>query len=155
MRRLTVLGIGNILMRDEGIGPHLLQALSSALDWGDDVEFIDGGAGGLSLLNIIEEANSLIVIDAAQMNLPPGEHRLLTPEQIEAEDSHQKLSLHEMPFIQTLRLCEQYSRRPTDIVIFAIQPAEIGYGRELSAALREKFPQLLEAAVELVRQRLA
>jgi len=155
MTRLTVLGIGNILMRDEGIGPHLLRALSSACDWGDDVEFIDGGAGGLSLLNIIEEAKSLIVIDAAQMNLTPGEHRLLTPEQIEADDSGKKLSLHEMPFIQTLRLCEQYSRRPADVAIFAIQPAETGYGLELSPALQEKFPQLLAAAMELVRQRLA
>ncbi len=121
MANLTVLGIGNILMMDEGIGVRLLEAVRDARAWPADVEFIDGGVGGLSLVAVVEEAQRLILFDAAEMRLPPGEARVIDPSQI-ADDQAALVSLHEVPFVQTLRLCEQFSRRPPTTIL-AIQPA--------------------------------
>ena len=153
MARLTVLGIGNILLRDEGVGVRLMEAVRSARPWPDAVEFVDGGVGGLNLLNVIEEAQRLVVLDAADMGLAPGEFRIIAPEQIMAEDLSSRVSLHQTPFVETLRLCEQFSRRPATTIL-AIQPASIEHGRQLSADLLAAMDTLTAAAVELVQASL-
>ena len=154
MKAITVLGIGNILMRDEGAGVRLMEAVRDARPWPCEVEFIDGGVGGLNLLNIIEEAARLIVFDAADMGLPAGQARVIAPEQVMDEDAAGRLSMHEVPFIEMLRLCEQFSRRPP-ATILAIQPAAVEYGRELSEPILAVFDGLKRQAIELVAASLA
>ena len=154
MARFTVLGIGNILMQDDGVGVRLMEAVRDGSPWPADVEFIDGGAGGLNLLTIIEEAQRLIVFDAADMSLPPGEFRIITPEQIAQEDTSGRLSLHETSFVETLELCRQHTKSPQDVTILAIQPAIADYGRGLSPALQTAFPKLLTAGISLVQQKI-
>jgi hydrogenase maturation protease len=149
MTKLTVLGIGNILMRDEGVGVRLMEAVRDACTWPRNVEFIDGGVGGLNLLNIIEETERLIVFDAADMGLPAGQARVIAPEQVMDEDAAGRLSMHEVPFIETLRLCEQFSRRPPTTIL-AIQPATIEHGRELSEQILAAFDGLKRQAIVLV-----
>jgi hydrogenase maturation protease len=143
---ITVLGIGNILMQDEGIGVRVMEALRDSRLWPGHVQFIDGGVGGLGLLNIIESARRLLVIDAAQMGLSTGEFRFIGAEQIaDADDSHQ-LSLHDVPFVQTLALCRQFLGAPTEVRIMAIQPGGVAQGAKLSAALSAALPALVQAA---------
>ena len=154
MAQLTVLGIGNILMRDEGVGVHLLPAVRDARPWPADVEFIDGGAGGLNLLNVIEEASRMVVFDAADLRLPPGECRVISPEQVCA-DTAGRMTMHDMPFLETLQLCGQFSRRPAVVRILAIQPKVVDHGRTLSDELTAAMPALLRAAVELVEREVA
>ena len=154
MARLTVLGIGNVLMQDEGVGVRLLEAVQRA-GWPDDVEFVDGGVGGLNLLLVIERAERMIVFDAANMGLAAGEFRIVRPEQVVQEDASGRLSLHDMPFIETLKLCEQFSRRPGDITILAIQPKVVDYGLPLSSEIIAAMPKLTAAATELVRSAIA
>lgn len=151
MASLTVLGIGNILMCDEGVGVRVLERVRDARDWPDDVEFVDGGAGGLNLLGVIEEAQRLVVFDAADMGLAAGEHRVVTPEQVNA-DTTGRMSMHDAPFIETLRLCEQFTRRPDRVEILAIQPKVVDYGRELSDELTAGMDDLVRAGTELVDQ---
>jgi hydrogenase maturation protease len=150
MAKLTILGIGNILMRDEGIGVRILEPLRAARPWPAGVEFIDGGVGGLNLLTVIEAAEAMVVLDAAEMNLPAGEVRVISPEQVARECSQGRLSLHEAPFVETLRLCEQFSRRPGVVRILAVQPGAVEYGRELSQALSARLDGIVQAAAELV-----
>ncbi len=152
--KLTVLGIGNILMADEGVGVRLMEAVRDAQPWPAEVEFVDGGVGGLNLLTVLERAKHLIVFDAAEMHLPPGEFRVISPDQV-AEDSAGRLSLHELSFIETLNLARQYASGPDDVTIFAVQPGIVAHGRELSPAMLAAMPRLMLGAGELVRQKLA
>jgi len=154
MAELTVLGIGNILMSDDGVGVRVMEAVRDAREWGPDVEFIDGGAGGLGLLNVIEDAQAMVVFDAAEMGLSPGEFRVITPEQASA-DTQGRISMHDAPFLETLALCEQFSRRPEDVVILAIQPKVVDFGREFSDELRGAFADVVAAAESLVSSKLA
>jgi hydrogenase maturation protease len=154
MAKVTVLGIGNILLRDEGVGVRLMEALRDCRCCGEDVEFIDGGAGGLSLISILEQAQTLIVLDAAEMRLEPGAFRVIEPAQLQ-EDRPQSLSLHDMPFAGTLELCRQYASVPRRVRIFAIQPESIEYGRELSKKLTTTMPLLVEAVKKLIEEELA
>jgi hydrogenase maturation protease len=153
MAKLTVLGIGNLLMRDDGLGVRLLEAVRQAKSWPAEVEFIDGGARGLNLMGVIESAQRLIVFDAAELGSPAGQHRLISPPQL-ADDSAGRISLHDMPFVETLRLCRQFSTAPDDVAILAVQPAEVKRGQGLSPALEREFDRLSKAAVAVVEEKL-
>jgi len=152
MAKLTVIGIGNILMSDEGVGVRLLEAVRDSRAWPDQVEFVDGGAGGLRLLNVIEQAERLTVFDAADMGLSPGQFRVISPDQIAEQSAEHFVSMHDVPFLETLRLCERFTRCPEILQVMAIQPATIEFGRELSRQLADAFEGLVEAARELVRR---
>jgi hydrogenase maturation protease len=131
---------------------RLMELVRDAQSWPAEVEFIDGGVGGLNLLNIIEEAQRLIVFDAAEMGLPPGQARVIDPDQV-VDDSEGRLSMHQVPFIQTLRLCEQFSRRPPTTIL-AIQPALVERGREMSETILAAIEDLKRQAAELVEAAL-
>ena len=149
---LTVLGLGNTLMSDEGVGVRLMEAVRDARDWPADVEFVDGGAGGLNLLSVIERAERLLVFDAAEMHLAPGEHRVVRPEQLTDDTPPHRVSMHDVSFAEVLSLAGQFFRRPDDVTIMAVQPKTVDYGRELSPELTAAMPRLVEAACELVCQ---
>ncbi len=153
MAKLTVLGIGNVLMRDEGIGVRLMEAVRDERPWPVEVEFIDGGAGGLNLLHIIEEAHRLVVFDAADMGLEPGQARVVVPEQVIQENLDDRISLHRIPFIETLKLAQQFFRRPPTSIL-AVQVQSVEYGRELSSALQAALPELAQKGIELIDRTL-
>ena len=154
MAELTVLGVGNILMRDDGVGVRLMEAARDARAWDGRVEFIDGGAGGLNLLNIVERASRLIVLDAADMRLPTGAGQVPRMEQVAEDGASGRLSLHEMPIIETLRLCRQFLRCPPTMV-FAVQPADVGHGRDLSPVLQAAMENLTHQVVDLIGRELS
>ena len=69
---ITVLGIGNLLMTDEGVGVHAIKALEAGYDFPEDVRLLDGGTMGLDLLYYIEGTRRLLIIDAVNSDLPPA-----------------------------------------------------------------------------------
>ncbi len=154
MAELTVLGIGNILMSDEGVGVHLLEAVRSSQQWGDSVEFIDGGAGGLNLLNVIEQASRLVIFDAADMGLEPGEFRVISPDMADGPPAD-RISMHDVPVTETLELCRQFLHAPDDVRIFAVQPQTVDFGRQLSEPIQAVFDKLVSAAAEVVETAMA
>ncbi|MGC9454692.1 MAG: hydrogenase maturation protease [Phycisphaerae bacterium] len=150
MARLTVLGIGNMLMSDDGLGPRLLEGVSRRRDWGDGVEFIDGGAGGLNLLNVIESAERMVVFDVAEMGLPPGDYRVVKPEQLADDTPEERISMHDVPFIETLKLCGRFYHSPDTVTLLVVQPKVTDFGRQLSDELSRKLDSLLDVAEKLV-----
>lgn len=154
MARLTVLGIGNVLMSDDGVGPRLLEAVRCRRDWGEGVEFIDGGAAGLNLLNAIESAERMVVFDVAEMGLSPGEHRVVRPEQLTDDTPAERVSMHDVPFIETLKLCGRFYHSPETVTLLVVQPKTTDFGRELSDELRAGFDKLTDAAETLVVERM-
>jgi len=154
MAKLTVLGIGNTLMTDEAIGVRLMEAVRDCHGWPEDVEFVDGGAGGLGLMNVIEDADRLVVFDAAEMKLPAGEFRIVQPNQVSDEPLEHRASMHDMPFMETLELCERFGRCPQSIQMFVVQPASIELGRGLSKEVSSALGGLAEEAEKLVSESL-
>ena len=124
--RLTVLGLGNELLGDDGVGVYVVRALRGE-PLPDEVELVEGRTGGLSLVKLIEQAQALLVIDAAEMGAPVGTYRWLSPEQ-----------LGEPQGLNT---------------IFAIQPASTQRRRGLSGELSAKLPELVHAVCDSLWQR--
>lgn len=146
-RRITVLGIGNLLLKDEGIGIHVIEALKKeALP--DNVELVDGAASGFDLLPIIEACDKLIVIDAIKTSEQPGVIYQFDPQEIDIERNI-NVSLHDVDFFHVLEYARKFKRIP-EIQMIGIVPQDIELSLELSAILQSKIPKI----VSLVKQEI-
>ena len=146
--RLTVLGLGNRLLGDEGVGLHVLERLRQT-PLPDGVQLVDGGTGGLDLLPYLQESAMVLVIDAADMRLSPGEHRTFSPDEVRDLDADQNLSLHQTGILGIVALAHTLGRcAPVRIV--GIQPERLRPGMSLSDALADR----LDTFVAVVRQQI-
>jgi hydrogenase maturation protease len=146
MKKATVvLGLGNPLMADEGIGVYLIERLTGLAERYPDVEFLDAGTGGMSVLHLIEGRTRAIFIDCAFMDEAPGTLRRFTPEEVRSTKVLAHQSLHEADLMGILTLAERLGQCPEQIVIFGIQPEEVEMRQSLSPLLLEKVDAYLAA----------
>jgi len=135
-----VLGIGNVLLRDEGVGCHVVHALEGIPL--PDVKIIDGGTCP-DVLQFLEDADKLIIVDAVKGGGTPGQIYRFHLEDITLEQKP-FLSLHDMGLVDNLMLMQLW-RNIGEAVIIGVEPREINWGLELSPELREKMPQIIDA----------
>ena len=146
--RIRVIGVGNILLKDEGVGIHLVRELEK-LELPAGVEVIDGGVAGLQLLDYLDGARKVIFVDAAALGGQPGDIARFTPGEV-ASANAPGLSLHQTGIAEVLSLATALGKCPP-VVIFGIQPKEIDWGLEMSPEVRASLGRL----VEMVLQELA
>jgi len=135
-----VLGIGNVLLRDEGIGCHVVHALEGIPL--PEVKIIDGGTCP-DVLQLLEDADKLIIVDAVKGGGTPGQIYRFHLEDITLEQKP-FLSLHDMGLVDNLMLMQLW-RNIGEAVIIGVEPREINWGLELSPELQEKMPQIIDA----------
>lgn len=138
---MRVVGVGNILLSDEGIGVHLVAALSreNALP---GVEYVDGGVMGGALLNAIEGEDKVVVLDTVAAPFPPGTVLKLRPDDLES-GGRDRFSLHDLNLSDTIGLMRLRETLP-EMMILGIVPADIAtYRIGLSAPLAAKFDEIL------------
>jgi len=144
-----VLGIGNILLKDEGIGCHVVHALESRLvGILPDVKILDGGTCP-DILELVGNTDELVIIDAVNGGGPPGQIYRFHLEDISLEQKP-FLSLHDMGLVDNLMLA--HLRHPDEIrirgiVIIGVEPGDISWGLELSLELQGKMPQIIDTVL--------
>ena len=139
MKKATVvLGLGNPLMKDEGIGVFLIQRLARWVDRYPSVEFIDAGTGGLSVLHLIEGRRRAVIIECALLGEAPGTIKRFTPEDVRSTKVLAHQSLHETDLLRVIDMARTLGQAPEDIVLFGIQPAVVRPGQGLSHALMDR-----------------
>lgn len=121
---ITVLGIGNILLTDEGFGVRVVEKLYDGYEFPDNVSLIDGGVLGINLLGVIAEAKHLIVVDAVKNKQPPGTLYRLEKDEL-PERILLKNSLHQTDFLETLTLCQAIDKVPETTVVLGVEPEDI------------------------------
>ena len=146
-QKITVLGIGNLLLKDEGVGIHVIEALKKE-KLPDNVELVDGGVAGFDLLPVIEGCDKLIVVDALQMDDTAATVYKFDPQQIDILRD-ENVSLHDMDFFQVLEFAKKHKRVPLT-QMFAIVPKEIDTGMELTPQVKAKIPEI----VALIKQEI-
>jgi hydrogenase maturation protease len=141
MKRITILGVGNILLTDEGVGVRVIEELERNFSFPSNVNLYDGGTGGLSLLSVIEKTDYLIVVDSVLVGEPPGTIIKFNFEDLPSGLTR-KLSSHEIDMIEVLNVAQVLGKRPPTIII-GIQPKDISsYSTELT--IGEYIPKLVE-----------
>jgi hydrogenase maturation protease len=146
MKKIGIIGIGNPLRSDDGIGIFLLQKLlKQKKTLPKEIEFIDGSTGGMNLLHIIAEFNIVIVIDAMNMNSKPGDYRIFKADEIIENESKFFFSTHENNLLQVIQMSKKLGELPKQFFIFGIQPKEISYRPSLSKDLQNKTSSILKS----------
>jgi hydrogenase maturation protease len=143
--RVAVIGMGNMLLKDEGIGAHIAHALQE-LDLPQGTQIIDGGTSP-DVLDYLEPAAKLIVIDAAEGGGTPGAIYRFRPEDLTTETG-KLISLHELSLISSLKMTKLLKKEPQEVIIIGVQPKEIDWGTELSAELQAKIPEIVEVVLK-------
>ena len=141
-----VLGIGNVLLRDEGIGVHVVRALEETKLPGG-VETLDGGTSGADLVDWIANRDRVIVVDATAADGQPGTVYRFTVEDLIRKTASLR-SLHEFGFLETYLMARQLGCAPREVVIFGVEPADVAFGLELSAPMRAQLPRVVELVLQ-------
>ncbi len=143
--RVVVVGVGNLLLKDEGIGVHVAHALQE-LELPHGTEIIDGGTSP-DLLAYLEPADKLIIIDAVEAGGTPGTIYRFHPDDLTLE-ARGLSSLHELGLMSSLKMMSLLGNEPQEVVIIGIQVKEIDWGTELSTELREKVPEIISVVLK-------
>ena len=147
---VVVLGLGNLLRRDEGLGIRALERLCERYVLPDDVRVVDGGTLGLDLLSYLEEAGRLLVLDAALTDGPPGTLLRVADDDVPAFFG-MRTSPHEIALPDLLAVARLRGTAPGTVVVLGMQPAALELGWELSPAVAARLDALAEAAAAELR----
>lgn len=149
--RKVVLGLGNILNSDEGMGVHALHAVEAHLGTRvPGVEFLDGGVLGLNLLMVVEECSHLLVLDAIDGRRPPGAIIELARDDIPLYTGV-KMSQHQVTFQEVLGLANMRGKLPPHLHLIGAQPADLSIGTELSATVAAAVPEIVARAAQVLQ----
>lgn len=149
---MTVIGIGNSLMTDDGAGVHVAEALR-ARGLGDQIRVLDGGTLSFTLLDEVEEAEFLVVADAAELNAEPGTVRLFRDGEMDAYlSAANRPSVHEVNLMDVLTAARIRGRMPNRYALVGIQPQSIGWGTKPSATVADAVVQAAAIIEKLVEE---
>ncbi len=144
----VIIGLGNLYLRDEGVGVRVVRALSERGGLPEGVETLDLGTGGLTVLHALNGRRRAVIVDCAMMGEAPGAWRRFGPDEVQSRKVTMRYSLHEGDLMQTLELARKLGECPADVRIIGIQPERVEPGEELSPALQERFEEYVRAVAE-------
>ncbi|MGJ4949595.1 HyaD/HybD family hydrogenase maturation endopeptidase [Bradyrhizobium sp. HKCCYLS20291] len=151
--RILVLGIGNILWADEGFGVRVVEEFHRRYTVPDNVTILDGGTQGLYLVNYVEEADDLIVFDAIDYGLVPGELKLVRDEEVPRFTGAKKMSLHQTGFQEVLSAADLLGRYPRRLALIGCQPLDLeDWGGPLTSPVRAQIEPAIELACALLAE---
>ncbi len=150
--RTLVLGIGNNLLSDEGAGVHAIHYLSEHYPPPPGVEYLDGGTLSFTLAAAVEEADNLIVLDAAQLNASPGTVRQFIGENMDNFLGNTKRSVHEVGLVDLLNIARLTERLPKNRALIGIQPEKLDWGEWPSEPVVQAIPQAAALVQALIHQ---
>jgi hydrogenase maturation protease len=152
MKQTLVLGLGNILLGDEGLGVRVIERLLEQYDFPEEVRVMDGGTLGLDLLPYLEETSRLLVVDAVQARKPPGTLVRLTGDEIPIFLDASKVSPHQEGLQDLLAVALLKDYLPEEVIFWGAQIDTMGVGLELSPAVAAQLDALVEETLaELAR----
>ena len=137
-----ILGIGNLIMTDDGVGVRVVHLLQEHYRFPDNVTVMDGGTLGLDLLHYLEGIRRLLVVDAVETGGPPGTLVRLTGDEINIA-FRTKLSPHQMGLQDLLLVAELQGFAPEEMLLLGVQPGEIGMGIDLTPAVEAQVEPLV------------
>ena len=149
---ITILGVGCLLLTDEGFGYHVIKKMEKEYTFSDNITILDGGVLGINLLGLISEADYLIVIDIIRNNKEPG-----TMYRIDDEDIPNRIraknSLHQIDFLETMTLCRHGLDKAPKTVIFGVEPEDMKTcSVELTPTIQNRIDDIIENVLkELVK----
>ena len=147
---ITILGLGNILMTDEGVGVRTINEFERRYEVPDYVEIVDGGAAGLDLIPFIEGREKVMMVDAVNFDREPGYIDLLENDAIPVRIT-QKASMHHLGLMDVLCIVRMSGNLPKELCLIGIQPKSLDLGIDMTKEMWDKVDDLIECIAAKLR----
>lgn len=154
--KTLILGVGNPLRRDDGIGPEVIRLLTddrtkknSTYKLSSDIDLIDGGTDGLGLIEYLKDYKKVIIVDAVEMNLAPGTIKIFSPDEAVLKIARDSLSTHGFGIAELIKLAKELDINP-ELVIAGVQPKDISYGEKLSDSVASVLEKLIKIILKVI-----
>lgn len=144
---VTILGIGNVILRDEGFGVRVAEYLDKHYEFPESVQIVDGGTLGIELTQYVTGTEKLLVIDSINGGAEPGTTFRFHNDDV-MEHFQDKLSAHEVGIQDVLGLLTVTGHKIPDVVVIGAQPYDVEAGVELSDGMMKLLPQMVEQALQ-------
>ena len=151
-KKVLIMGVGNTLMQDDGVGVHVTQSFKSEHSSRPCFRILDGGTIGLSLLPEIEDADAVIIVDASEIGERPGSMRIFRNREIDQQLSGKKRTVHEVALADLFSAAAIRGRCPAERALIAIQPASTELGLEPTPDVQAAIPHACQAIDTLSRE---
>lgn len=145
---VSVVGLGNVLMGDDGLGPYVVRRLMATHEFPAEVSVSDLGTPGLDLYPHLTGCRALIVVDTVRADAPPGTLRLYRRDDILRHTPQARLSPHDPGLKETLLTLEFAGEGPADLLLVGVVPGEIRNGTGLSAPVRAAVARAEDAVLD-------
>ena len=145
---IRILGIGNVLCTDDGLGPYVIKVLESRYEFPEGVEVVDLGTPGLDLTPFLADAKMVVVIDTIRGQQAPGSLRLLRDGEIVAKPPPSRMSPHEPGLREALMATEFSDSSPDEILFVGVIPESTDQGTSLTATVAKAVPAVVDAVVQ-------
>ncbi len=149
--RIVVIGIGNTLMSDEGVGVHIVSALIKEYHFYPKIELIDGGTAGMELLQFFQDNDKVIIIDAVNFNEEPGFVGSIENNNI-LQRLNTKLTMHHLGITDVLSSFQLTGGKAKEIFLLGIQPKSIEVGLELSDEIAKKTDKMISITLQKLEE---
>jgi hydrogenase maturation protease len=149
--KIVVLGVGNLLLRDEGVGVHLIKRLRE-MEIDEGVELVEGGTSILDFLTGREDISKLIIVDALKLGGKPGKTYRICVDESLLRGGKDITSLHQLGVVETLALTKKTGKLPPTVII-GIEPKEVAYGLELSLEIERELEKMVNLILKEVRDK--
>lgn len=140
---IAVIGLGNYLLSDEGVGMHAVEILRK-MRYSGGVDFVDAGTPGMNLLHQFDQRERIIFIDSGECGLEPGKYARFRPDEVISLKNTKNYSLHEFDLMSFIvKADEMGAISNTDITVFCMQASEIRMSQELSSDVKKGLPVMI------------
>lgn len=150
--KVLVLGVGNLLLSDEGLGVRAVEELKKRYSFPEGVELMDGGTLGIDLLYFMEGVEKLLIIDAILGGKPHGSLYKFKGDEALVYFKGKKLSAHDIGILEVLALAELTEKLPKEVVVLGMEPESLEISLELSPSIKKNFNRFLEEIIEQLKE---
>jgi hydrogenase maturation protease len=150
---IRVLGLGNVLMGDDGAGPYVIQVLEAGHVLPEGVATLDLGTPGLDLVPYLAGVDVLILVDTVRSGGQPGAVRTWTRDQLLQHAPQPRLSPHDPGVKETLMTLELAGMGPRDVILVGVVPDRVGPGAGLSDAVKNAVPLMIDIVLSCLKER--
>lgn len=151
-RRICVLGLGSVLMGDDGVGPLVVERLRASWDLPSGVELVDAGTPGPDLFHYLEGWDAVVVVDTVRADAPPGTVRLYRGDSVRAIPASPRLSPHDPDLRQAMLTTEMAGTAPGEVMLVGIVPGVVELGTALSPEVEKALPAIERAVTAELRR---
>ena len=147
----ALIGLGNILLKDEGVGVHVVNAIRERYTFSPEIQIIDGGTLGLDLLPFFEGKQEILIIDAVDFRKEPGHIGMLEDDAIPST-LFSKLSVHHIGLSDVLFAAKLKDLTPAKLCLIGIQPQSLEVGLEMTDCIRDKMEDVIALAIKKLKE---